>query len=448
MKLHPRVTRTAVELVKRFEGLRRRAARLPDGGWTLGYGHTRSAREGAEVTEEEAELLLYFDLSEVATRVEAWTFTSLNQNQFEALTAFAFNIGLDNFRRSTVLKRVNEGQFLQAAAAMELWRRADVEGEGVVVDALVRRRAAEKAHFLTPPEGFKPSPTPVLKPTFDFSVIEAAAQSHAAQRVADIDTPLDGDHALAHLERTAPPPVATPPAVELPTREPVLAESTAEALVLHAPESQADEPSRDAAIEVPPPAAAADPLAAPPVPDAPPRAVFGLGGFEPPPPRFPPPLETRPEPFRPTPAPVFGEPLSNEPALPPDEPESGASLFDQPLRQPLPQIDNIPVERTIRAADEAGSAGPAHGGIGDILKNGVVLFGSMGCLGVLLFALTVTSMLTGPASIAHLAIGLVGVALMTIAGIYFLLKRGGQGEEPMHVLPPRHGAADPYIPTE
>ena len=77
MKLHPRVTRTAVELVKRFEGLRRRAARLPDGSWTIGYGHTKSAREGAEVSPEDAEALLYYDLSEVATKVEAWTFTPL-----------------------------------------------------------------------------------------------------------------------------------------------------------------------------------------------------------------------------------------------------------------------------------------------------------------------------------------------------------------------------------
>jgi lysozyme len=174
MKLHPRVTRSLVELVKRFEGLRRRAARLPDGGFTLGYGHTRAAREGGVVTPEDAEALLYYDLSEVAEKVDAWTFAPLNQNQFEALTAFAFNIGLQNFRCSTVLKRLNEGHYLEAAAALELWRKADFEGEELVIDALVRRRAAEKAHFLTPPGGFRPSPTPVLRPTFDDSVIKAA----------------------------------------------------------------------------------------------------------------------------------------------------------------------------------------------------------------------------------------------------------------------------------
>ena len=49
MEPRHRVSRAGIELIKRFEGLRRRAARLPDGGYTVGYGHTRSAREGAEV---------------------------------------------------------------------------------------------------------------------------------------------------------------------------------------------------------------------------------------------------------------------------------------------------------------------------------------------------------------------------------------------------------------
>jgi GH24 family phage-related lysozyme (muramidase) len=167
MKLHPRVSRSLVERTKRFEGFRRRAAPLPSGAWTLGYGHVRTAREGASVSAEDAEALLYYDLSEVAEKVEAWTFAPLNQNQFEAFTAFAFNIGVDNFRVSTALKRFNEGQPLAAAEALELWRRAEIGGEDLVVDALVRRRALEKALFLTPPEGFRPSPTPVLAPLFD-----------------------------------------------------------------------------------------------------------------------------------------------------------------------------------------------------------------------------------------------------------------------------------------
>ncbi len=67
--------------------------------------------------------------------------------------AFAFNVGVDNFRHSSVLRRVNEGALIQAACALEMWRRAEFEGERIVVDALVRRRAAEKTLFLTPSTG-------------------------------------------------------------------------------------------------------------------------------------------------------------------------------------------------------------------------------------------------------------------------------------------------------
>src|SRR6476469_4209843 len=129
---HP-ISRAGLDLIERFEGYRRRAAQLPDGRWTIGYGHTQTAREGAEVSEADAEALLIYDLMTVAKAVEALVFTPLNDNQFAALTAFAFNVGLDAFRASEVLKRVNEGQLIQAACAMELWRRADFEGERILI---------------------------------------------------------------------------------------------------------------------------------------------------------------------------------------------------------------------------------------------------------------------------------------------------------------------------
>jgi len=162
------VSRTAIELIKRFEGYRRKAAQLPDGRWTIGYGHTASARAGAEVSEEDAEALLLYDLMVVARAVDELTYASLTDNQFDALCAFAFSIGPDAFRRSEVLKRVNEGAFTDAAFAMELWRKAEFEGERIVIDALVRRRAAEKLLFLTPPgDAWRPAPSAVLKPELD-----------------------------------------------------------------------------------------------------------------------------------------------------------------------------------------------------------------------------------------------------------------------------------------
>src|SRR6185437_7015731 len=148
MKPRHRVSRAAIELITRFEGYRRKAAQLPDGRWMIGYGHTLTAREGAEVSEEDAEALLLYDLIAVSHAVNEWTYAPLTGNQFDALCSFAFNIGLENFRRSSVLKRLNEGALIQAACAMELWRRAEFSGERIVIDALVRRRASEKALFL------------------------------------------------------------------------------------------------------------------------------------------------------------------------------------------------------------------------------------------------------------------------------------------------------------
>ncbi|MDB5451714.1 MAG: lysozyme family protein [Caulobacteraceae bacterium] len=163
-----RVSRAAIELLKRFEGYRQRAAELPDGRWTIGHGHTLTAREGAEVSESDAEALLLYDLVAVAHAVNEAVFAPLTQNQFDALCSFVFNIGLDNFRQSAVLRRLNEGQHLQAACAMEMWRQAEFGGERIVVDALVRRRSAEKTLFLTPRNGaWLPAPSPILRPLVD-----------------------------------------------------------------------------------------------------------------------------------------------------------------------------------------------------------------------------------------------------------------------------------------
>jgi lysozyme len=160
----------ALELIKRFEGYRRKAAGLTDGGWTIGYGHTRTAREGAQVSEADAEALLLYDVRPIAAAVSDWIYTPLNQNQFDALVAFVFNIGVENFRHSAVLRRINEGAMIEAACALEMWRKADFDGERIVVDALVRRRAAEKALFLTPSDGWMAAPSPFLRPRLDYDL--------------------------------------------------------------------------------------------------------------------------------------------------------------------------------------------------------------------------------------------------------------------------------------
>ncbi len=219
MKPRYQVSRAAIELIKSFEGYRPKAAQLPDGRWTIGYGHTLTAREGAEVSEADAEALLMYDLINVAHAVNEHSYTPLTQNQFDSLCCFAFNVGVDNFRRSSVLRRINEGQLLQAACAMEMWRKADFEGERIVIDALVRRRSAEKTLFLTPANGWVPAPSPVLRPKVDFDAVAAAPrETPTALKTSTVDDRVVVEREDPALARpTAPPvePQAAPLATEV-----------------------------------------------------------------------------------------------------------------------------------------------------------------------------------------------------------------------------------------
>jgi lysozyme len=198
MKPRYQVSRKGIELIKRFEGFRRVSAQLPDGRWTIGHGHTRSARQGVEISEADAEALLVYDLIEVQGELNRLIYTPLNQNQYDALVSFAFNIGIEAFRTCGVLRRINEGALLQAAFALEMWRKSDFEGERIVLDALIRRRSAEKGLFLTPPDGFVPVPTPVLPPKIDYE----AAGAEPRQLPLNLVVAMDGESAEVHAEET------------------------------------------------------------------------------------------------------------------------------------------------------------------------------------------------------------------------------------------------------
>jgi len=207
MQPRHRVSRAAIELIKRFEGYRQAAAQLPDGRWTIGHGHTLTAREGASVSPDDAEALLLYDLIGVAHALNEAVFTPLTQNQFDALASFVFNIGLDSFHQSGVLRRLNEGALIQAACAMELWRKANVGGERIVVDALVRRRSAEKTLFLTPPgEAWVSAPTPILQPLLDTDA-EGVVPLQAPVEVTAV---VEGDQ-LVVLRDGEPAPAPIPP---------------------------------------------------------------------------------------------------------------------------------------------------------------------------------------------------------------------------------------------
>nr|WP_280644134.1 glycoside hydrolase family protein [Brevundimonas alba] len=140
-----KISREGIVLIKSFEGFRPRAVRDEDGGWVIGYGHTLSAREGLTVSEQDAELLLQYDLLPVVKALNEGVSAPLNQHQFDALASFAISVGVERFLASDVLQRLNEGHAGEAADALIGWP------EETPPDARLRRRAAERALFVADP---------------------------------------------------------------------------------------------------------------------------------------------------------------------------------------------------------------------------------------------------------------------------------------------------------
>jgi lysozyme len=139
------VEMTAVDLVKQFEGYSATAYQCAGGKWTCGHGHTLAVNCETCCTAEQAEAWLKEDLAGAVKAVNALVHVPLTNNQREALYSFVFNVGLGNFSRSTLLKRLNAGDYSGAAAQFDRWAYAD----GKRLEGLARRRAAERALFET-----------------------------------------------------------------------------------------------------------------------------------------------------------------------------------------------------------------------------------------------------------------------------------------------------------
>lgn len=142
------ISAQGLALIQELEGFQAEPKQLPTGGWVVGYSHVRATEPGEAVNENDAVVLLTSDLSAFENLVNTLVTQPLTQSQFDALVSFAFSVGAEAFGRSQVLRRVNAGDYVSAACAMDAWRKSEVSGELVIIDALVRRRTTEKALFL------------------------------------------------------------------------------------------------------------------------------------------------------------------------------------------------------------------------------------------------------------------------------------------------------------
>lgn len=140
-----------VGMIKRFEGLELDAYQDIAGIWTIGYGHTGpDVQPGMKISEHDAEELLKQDLRPAEDDVKRLVRVALNQNEFDALISFVYNVGAGGFGKSTARRRLNSGDRVGAAEAITWWNKATVAGVLREVTGLTRRRAAERALFLEP----------------------------------------------------------------------------------------------------------------------------------------------------------------------------------------------------------------------------------------------------------------------------------------------------------
>lgn len=161
-----KVNDATLKLIKEFEGFRSTWYRDPVGVWTIGYGHTDSAgspkyatSKNMKLTEAEASAILQRDLERYEADVARLVRVPLNENQHGALVSFTYNLGAGNLGSSTLLRKLNAGDYAGAAAEFPRWNKAG----GKELAGLTRRRAAEQALFLRPAKAT--SARPPAKPT-------------------------------------------------------------------------------------------------------------------------------------------------------------------------------------------------------------------------------------------------------------------------------------------
>lgn len=147
------VSDAGIELIKSFEGFRANAYPDPKSGgepWTVGYGTTkfpsgRPVKKGDYVTPAQAEMYLREDVKKFASSVDALVTVPLKQCQYDAIVSFVYNLGATNFRKSTLLKKLNAKDYKGAADEFLRW----VSPGSSVEAGLRRRRTAERAMFLS-----------------------------------------------------------------------------------------------------------------------------------------------------------------------------------------------------------------------------------------------------------------------------------------------------------
>ena len=147
------VSKNGLDLIKEFESFKSKPYLCPSQKATIGFGSTyypdgkKVTLQDKEITEEKAfEILEYIANKDFGSNINKVVKVPLNQNQFDALVSFAYNIGNGNFNSSTLLRWLNQGNYKEASMQLLRWNKS----KGIVLNGLTRRRKAEKALFDKP----------------------------------------------------------------------------------------------------------------------------------------------------------------------------------------------------------------------------------------------------------------------------------------------------------
>ena len=143
------ISSSCTNLVKKYEGFRSKPYKCPANVWTIGYGSTfylngeKVSLHDSEISETFASELLEKVLNDFASKVDKVIKVSLNQNQFDALVSFTYNIGISAFTKSTLLTKLNNADFQGASYEFIRWNKAN----GKVLKGLTNRRLDEQKLF-------------------------------------------------------------------------------------------------------------------------------------------------------------------------------------------------------------------------------------------------------------------------------------------------------------
>lgn len=136
-----------LEFIKGFEGFEGTAYRCPGGKLTIGYGHTQWVYEGMVINEIDAGAILYHDVLNMAVAVMKLIpdkEEKISKNKKDAILSLVYNIGIQKFAKSTLLRKLEADDFEGAADEFLRWNKAG----NTVLRGLVRRRKAERELFL------------------------------------------------------------------------------------------------------------------------------------------------------------------------------------------------------------------------------------------------------------------------------------------------------------